>query len=196
MMATSDQPGAAWGDESIRISAPTPTYLMAATILREGADTSRLEAIKPKGAAKLHWRELTDRLRRESLEAVAGLEGLTVMVACSPLPKKKQERGRRKCMELLLPELEARGVGLLTLESRVLQMDRKDIDMLQALKSKGAVPDMRLSHAHASDEPRLWVVDQVLGAYGDWLCDDDAPRKWGNAWEEILGRLTVLETRF
>ena len=196
MMATSDQPGAAWGDESIRISAPTPTYLMAATILREGADTSRLEAIKPKGAAKLHWRELTDRLRRESLEAVAGLEGLTVMVACSPLPKKKQERGRRKCMELLLPELEALGVGLLTLESRVLQMDRKDIDMLQALKSKGAVPDMSLSHAHASDEPRLWVVDQVLGAYGDWLCDGDAPRKWGNAWEEILGRLTVLETRF
>ena len=143
MMATSDQPGAAWGDESIRISAPTPTYLMAATILREGADTSRLEAIKPKGAAKLHWRELTDRLRRESLEAVAGLEGLTVMVACSPLPKKKQERGRRRCMELLLPELEALGVGLVTLESRVLQMDRKDIDMLQALKSKGAVPDMR-----------------------------------------------------
>lgn len=195
-MVANDGIGSAWGDESIRISAPTPTYLMAATILQVGADTSRLEAIKPKGAAKLHWRELTDKLRRESLEAVASLDGLTVMVACSPLPKKKQERGRRKCMELLLPELETRGVGLLTLESRVLQMDRKDIDMLQALKSKGAVPEMRLSHAHASDEPRLWVVDQILGAYGDWLCDDEAPRKWGDAWDEILGKLTVLEARF
>lgn len=195
-MAANNVIKSAWGDESIRISAPTPTYLMAATILPEGTDTVRLEAIKPKGAAKLHWRELADKLKRESLQAVADLDNLTVMVTCSPLPKKKQERGRRKCMERLLPELECRGVGLLTLESRVLQMDHKDIDMLQALKSKGAVPDLRLNHAHASDEPRLWVVDQILGAYGDWLCDNGAPRKWGNAWEEILGRLTVLETRF
>lgn len=196
MIAVSNLSDTAWGDESIRISAPTPTYLMAATILQEGTDTSHLEVFKPKGASKLHWRELTDKLRRKSLEEIASLDGFTVMIACSPLPKKKQERGRRRCMELLLPELEARGVELLTLESRVLQMDRKDIDMLQALKSKGVVPDMRLRHAHASDEPRLWVVDQILGAYGDWLCNDDAPHKWGNAWEEILSRLTVLETRF
>ena len=186
----------AWGDESIRITAPTPTYLMAATVLREEADTARLEALKPKGAAKLHWRELTDKLRRESLQAVAELDSLTVMVACAPLPKKKQERGRRKCMELLLPELERRNVNLLTLESRVLQMDRRDIDMLQALKSKGAVSNMTLQHAHASGEPRLWVVDQVLGAYGDWLCDNAASLKWGAAWEEILDMLTVLEARF
>jgi len=42
----------AWGDESIRIAAPTPTYLMAATVLREDADTARLETLKPKKAAK------------------------------------------------------------------------------------------------------------------------------------------------
>ena len=70
----------AYGDESIYISAPTPCYVMAATMLPEGADFSKLAKIKPKSSAKLHWRELTDRLRRDALAEVCETGGLTTIV--------------------------------------------------------------------------------------------------------------------
>lgn len=38
----------AWGDESIRMAAPTPMYLMAATVLPDSCGLSALAAIKPK----------------------------------------------------------------------------------------------------------------------------------------------------
>ncbi len=185
----------AYGDESIRISAPTPAYLMAATVLPDGCDLSALAALKPKSAAKLHWRELTDAVRRESLACVAGLGGRTALVAATPLPRRKQERGRRKCLEVLLPELERAGVDTLVLESRVLQLNDRDIDMLQAMRARKFVEAIALEHAHASDEARLWVPDQILGAYGDWLCDEREARKWGDSWLEILSGLKVLEAR-
>ena len=184
----------AFGDESIRISAPNPMYLMAATILPHGCDLANLVELKPKGSAKLHWRELTDRIRRESLAQVAELHGQTTVVVASPLPSKKQERGRRKCMELLLPQLERTGVDMLVLESRVLKLDGKDIDMLQAMRARKFVGSINVSHEHASDEPRLWIPDQILGAYGDWLVDAAAGDRWGAAWNDILSSLTVLET--
>ncbi len=185
----------AFGDESIRISAPIPTYLMAATVLPETCDLSPLAKLKPKGSAKLHWRELTDKTRRSSLVEVASIGGQTTLVAASPLPSKKQERGRRKCMELLLPELERAGVETLVLESRVLQLNGKDIDMIQAMRARKFVESISIDHAHASDEPRLWVPDQILGAYGDWLCNEKASEDWGECWEEIFSKLTVLEAR-
>lgn len=132
----------AFGDESICISAPTPSYLMAATVLPEGCDLAEFFALKPKGAAKLHWRELTDQVRKESLTQLASIGGQTTLVVASPLPRKKQERGLRKCMEILLPELERAGVNTLILESRVLQLDGKDIDMLPWHGTLSPVPSV------------------------------------------------------
>ena len=97
-------------------------------------------------------------------------------------------------MEILLPELERAGVQTLILESRVLQLDGKDIDMLQAMRARKFIESIAVDHAHASEEPRLWVPDQVLGAYGDWLCDERESKKWGDPWEKILKDLKVLET--
>lgn len=49
----------AFGDESIRISAPAPAYIIAATVLPAGADLSALFKIKPKDASSFssqNWR--------------------------------------------------------------------------------------------------------------------------------------------
>lgn len=49
----------AFGDESIRISAPVPACIMAATVLPAGADLSALSKIKPKDASSFssqNWR--------------------------------------------------------------------------------------------------------------------------------------------
>lgn len=189
-----DSTKVAYGDESIRLSAPTPVYLVAATVLPDDCNLAKLARIKPKAAAKLHWRELTDKLRQEALAEVAAIGGQTTIVAASPLPKKKQERGRRKCLELLLPELEAAGIGTLILESRVLKLNDKDIEMLDAMRAKRVVSGIELRHVHASDEPKLWVPDQVLGAYGDCLCGDGRDA-WRQSWEKILPSITVLQAR-
>lgn len=163
-------------------------------MLPEGVDFSELTKIKPKGSAKLHWRELTDRLRRDALAEVREIGGMTTVVVAAPLPKKKQERGRRKCLEVLLPELERAGVDTLVLESRVLQMNAKDVDMLQAMRAKQAVSSIGIDHAHASEEPSLWIPDQILGAYGDALCGD-VREIWREPWKEILKSVTVLEAK-
>ena len=160
----------------------------------KGCGFSRLAQIKPRASGKLHWRELTDRLRRDALREVAAIGGQTTIAVAAPLPKKKQERGRRKCLEVLLPALEEAGVDALVLESRVLQLDAKDIDMLDALRVKHAVSRIGIEHAHANEEPSLWVPDQILGAFGDSLCGNvrDA---WRQPWEAIRPNLTVLQSK-
>ena len=188
-----EHPKIAWGDESIRVSAPNPAYIMAATVLPGGCDFSRLAQIKPKTSGKLHWRELTDKIRREALREVAAIGGQTMIVVATPLPKKKQERGRRKCLEVLLPALEEAGVDTLVLESRILQLNSKDIDMLDALRVRHAVSRIGIEHAHADEEPSLWVPDQILGAFGDDLCGD-VRDTWRQPWEEIRPSLTVLQS--
>ena len=180
----------AWGDESIRFSETISAYLLAATILPEDCDLSRLVHLKSKDALKLHWRDLTEKVKSRALHEIASLDCKTVLAIASPLSKKKQERGRRKCMELVLPELEKMGVSSLVLESRVLQLNDKDVDMLQAMRRKKQVSSLALRHAHASNEPRLWVADQILGAYGDWLCGKEMG-KWEESWADILPTIVV-----
>lgn len=40
---------------------------------------------------------------------------------------------------------------------------------------------MRIEHVRGSDEPRLWLPDQALGAYGDYLCDELPSDNWEKA---------------
>lgn len=185
----------AFGDESIRISAPVPAYLLAATVIPEDCNLSRIASIKPKGATKLHWRDLTDRLKNESLREIAAIrDQTTTIVSATPLPKKKQERGRRKCLEVLLPELERKGVATLVLESRMLELDKRDIEMLQVMRTRKLVTAIRLEHARANEDMRLWIPDQILGAYGDVLCHAESVNKWEGPWEEIYPHITILNT--
>ena len=74
----------------------------------------------------------------------------TVVVA-TPLNLARQERGRRKALEVLLPALEERGVTQLNLESRWVQEDQFDIDMVRALRSRRVIRDIRVDHV-SSDE--------------------------------------------
>ena len=176
----------------MRVGADPPAYLLAATVFTSETGLERLERVKPKSAAKLHWREMTDAPKRASLEAIAGIEQATVLVAAAPLPRRKQERARRKCLEALLPELEARGVGKLVLEARDESKNGKDIELLMSLRRKGGVKVIDVVHMRADDEPRLWLPDQVLGAYGDVLCGSRGCDKWRDAWFGISRQVEVV----
>lgn len=159
----------AWGDESVRVVCTPPVYLLAATYREDGGelDASALEAMLPKGAHKLHWRDMSDAARAEATEAVAALGAShTVVVACN-IATNKQERARRKCLEALLPRLESLGVDRYFLESRGAKKDEQDMLMLGALRSAGLCRGIKIVHEEGYRDSRLWVPDQVLGAYGD-----------------------------
>lgn len=183
----------AWGDESVRITANPSAYLLAATIVDPEESIDGLMRVKPANAKKLHWRDMTRHNQSLSLAALSCVRQATTVVVGTPLPKKKQERGRRKCLECLLPELEARGVAVLVLESRDDEKNKKDRDLLFAMRRKGQIESIDIIHRRAENEPLLWIPDQILGAYGDVLCGNPGSKTWLEQWKKTCERIEVLE---
>lgn len=184
----------AWGDESIRVVCDPPVYLLAATYRIDGGeiDPSSLEALRPKSARKLHWRDMGDKARVASIEAVADINAShTIVVGCN-IAVSKQERARRKCLEVMLPRLEAMGVNRYILESRESFRDRGDVGLLQSLRAKGVCGGIDLVHIQGSDDARLWIPDQVLGAYGD-LRSGVAKASLKSAWNRLSPSVNTVE---
>ena len=184
----------AWGDESVRVVCDPPVYLLAATYGAGGGevDASALEALRPKGAAKLHWRDMTDRARARSIGAVAALGAShTVVVGCD-ISRRGQERARRKCLEAMLASLESIGVTRYVLESRGSGRDAGDVGLLQSMRAKGMCRRIDLAHEVGSSDSRLWVPDQVLGAYGD-VRSGVAKRSLKEAWNALAPSVEAIE---
>lgn len=184
----------AWGDESIRTVCSPPVYLLAASYREDGNDfdTSAMEAMLPKGARKLHWRDMNDKTRAESTSAISRLGvSHTIVVACN-IATNKQERARRKCLETLLPRLESFGIDRYVLESRGDAKDKQDMLMLAALRSKGICKFIRLVHKDGREDSHLWIPDQVLGAYGD-IRSGVAKDSLRSEWNRLSSKVTTVE---
>ena len=117
----------------------------------------RLALLKPKGARKLHWRDMRPSLRGKVVDAMAAMDIDHVIVAAVPMSQwNTAERARRKCLERLLPLLETEyNVDTLVLERREISQDRNDIRPI------------RVELCAGETDARLWLPDQLLGAYGD-----------------------------
>ncbi|GAA4849195.1 hypothetical protein GCM10023221_30620 [Luteimicrobium xylanilyticum] len=171
----------AWGDESGSVSSVDPgTYLMAAVVVEPPAVEELRDAMRPlllPGQKKAHWRGDSDTRHDVVSAVVADLPlDAVVVVRCGP-DRDRDERRRRKCFEVLAPLLADLGCTELTLESRGVRDDRRDRDMLDALRaSRRLGPSMRLKHAPGPADPVLWIADAVCGAVvadrvgrGRWL---------------------------
>ena len=180
----------AFADESVRATANPPMYLVTATILPDGADLSPLEAILPHGASKLHWRDLGRRSQREALTRIEELGSRSTIVVASPIDPKKQERARRKDLETLAPLLEAEGVTRLVMESRFPAANERDATHFRAMLRRGYISSIELHFADPATEHRLWVPDQILGAWGEeTTC---GPTPWRHEWEALRDSVTVV----
>ena len=91
---------------------------------------------------------------------------------------RKQERARRKCLELLLPLLEAAGVGMLVLESRNEVQNKRDRELVMSARRKHLITRIDLSHEPGEGQPMLWVPDQVVGALGAVEASGAAASEW------------------
>lgn len=157
----------AWGDESGTDLGDEAWYLLTAVLVHahdaESVRSSVRGLLLP-SQCRLHWHEESGRRRRLLSAAVANLPLRAVVVArCGPATE-PDERRRRKRLETLADVLERRGCRSLVLESRGPRADRRDRDMLDALRSRRIVSALRLSHQAAGSDPLLWVADMVCGA--------------------------------
>lgn len=159
----------AWGDESIRHKGlARPMYLICACIIDDvPAANQSMRTILPEHSKKLHWRDLTDRRKRQSIDFIQQIGPLSIVIAAEESSVHKDERARRKCLERLLPVLESYEVSTLVLESRTPPQDQRDLEHLAQMRTRHLVRTIRMDHIRGSAEPCLWIPDQVLGAYGD-----------------------------
>jgi hypothetical protein len=143
-------------------------YILAATICFT-ADLSSVReevtGLRLKGQRKVHWRDESDKRRRTITECIALLPLEHVVVVRAGHPDDRQERRRRHAMERLLHELDQADVKEITFESRDSRNDKRDREMLDALRARKTVSlDLRVSHVGGRDDAMLWVADALCGA--------------------------------
>jgi hypothetical protein len=159
----------AFVDESMRLTpANQGTYLLAAVVCDPAAcDPVRemLRSLRYRRQPRLHWHAEEDPRKTKIAESIGALALPATVVIGMPLAKSKQERARAKCMQTLLPELEAQGVTQVWLEARTPSLIRRDMRLVDALRSQRLItPAIRVDTALPGDEPMLWLPDAVAGA--------------------------------
>lgn len=183
-MQDSDEPGRpvtgpvlhAWVDESMRMTPDQSLYLLAAVLADpEQCDPARnaLRPFKAKGEPKLHWHSEDDPRRRKITAAVASCEIESVVIIGTPVDKKKQERARAQCLELLLWELDQLGVVHVWIENRTQSLNKRDTTTVDRLRGRQIISNsLRLDFAYPSTEPMLWLPDVVAGAVSCARCGE------------------------
>lgn len=159
----------AWVDESGSDWAHDPgTYVLAAAIGRPDAEPAiraQISRLRLPGQVKLHWRDENAKRRSMITHAVAGYDLEHLVVVRAGAANDRPERRRRKCLERLLHELETKAVDDIVLESRGPADDRRDIEMLNALRGQHYLSTAtRLTHVVGRLEPMPWIPDAVCGA--------------------------------
>lgn len=170
-------------------------YLLGATVFESNPDAtiSALLSLKGKQAKKLHWREMGRKAQADALRILGSSSARTTIVIAEGISTKRQERARKKCLESLLISLENKGILELVMESRHPKQDSGDVACAGYLRSTGAIQSIRITHEPGKQNPRLWISDLVLGAYGDALSvDANQSQHWLEAWESV-GELVTLE---
>ena len=182
----------AWVDESGSDQTHDPgTYLLAAAIGRIAtASTIRdqISGLRLPGQIKLHWRDESAKRQADITRPVAACELEHLVVVRTEAVEDRPERRRRKCLERLLLELELKGVTDVVFESRGKADDRRDRDMLNALRGQKIVSaSVRITHVVGRDEPLLWIPDAVCGAVTSF-------RTGLPAYQQLLAsQLTLIE---
>ena len=143
-------------------------YLLAAAICEHSnVDRARstMEGLRLRGQLKVHWRDESMARRRRVVVAVAELPLRHLVVIRDGRPDERPERRRRHCLERMLYELDRLGVDTATFESRGPADDRRDRNMLDALRARNVVSaQLRMMHTPGPKDALLWVPDVVCGA--------------------------------
>ena len=185
-------PRVAFVDEATaRLGSEPDTYILAAVVCPVALIddlTDRMLALKPSGARKLHWRDLTMKsgLREIAVRSINAVEVDHVVVVRLEASSERLERRRRLCMQRLVAELEIRGVTDMIAESRGRADDQRDVDHFLAMRSqKMPGSQIRITHEAGPSNAALWAADIVAGTVAADLNGDKRPAS-------MLSALTVI----
>ncbi len=93
-------------------------------------------------------------------------------------------------MEQLYWRLGELGVSQVILEAREKSQRQKDLQLVNALRSKGTMPpDLRVEIGFPKDEPMLWIPDQMLGALG--VAGQEVVDGGADSYPVVIFRLTL-----
>lgn len=165
----------AWVDESGSNPRYDPgAYLLGAVLaLDEHIDPIRqaFSSMKKPTESKIHWQVDSASRRLEVIAAMseAPIEGL-VVVRCEE--EVRSERNRRKCLEVLLADLEELGCGPVILEARGPADNKRDRYLLDAVRRRGCGQRLRMEHIPGPKDPMLWIADALCGAVVAARCGD------------------------
>ena len=159
----------AWGDESGSNRALDPgAYLLGAVILEDNrADGVRdtICSLLLRGQRKVHWYSESNRRRDDLIRVLADLAIPGLVVTRVSGISEREERRRRKCLDVFIYELTQMGCTNITLESRGKKADIRDLAFVRSQIAHGAIsPGFQLFHATGPSDPLLWLADVAVGA--------------------------------
>lgn len=171
----------AFVDESESNRAKDPdTYLVGAVVVGSedaAAVRERIAALKLRGQSKLHWRDESDRRRRQIIRTVADMP-VTAVLAAHVDADRAPEARRHRALRTLLPALSSLGVTRVELESRGRAADQRDRKLFDGMRRSHMFgedpPPMRIEHPVGHAEPGLWIADAICGAVVSARCGDPA----------------------
>lgn len=171
-------------DESYRVVAGGHYVLAAAVAAAErlAEIRERLRPLPPGTKRHVHWVDESDPIREKVITAVEALDLPHVVVAATPIGKRRQERARALCLERLMWELHELEVRHVVIEGRSHQ-DVADRRVIGGLRSRKVVPRSLTFEFGTKRDPELWLPDAVAGAVMLQRCDGD---------DRFVSRLTTL----
>ncbi len=163
-------PPQAFADESFHEDTTGGFYVLAAAVLPVARHDELREVMLDircggRRSSKLHWYPMDHQEKLDVTKRVADFDELQVVTVGSPVRPKRQERGRRLCLQRLVTELHGAGVDTLIAEARQDDLNKRDIDSVRyarRLLPKGT--RFQIEHRFGADEPLLWIADVVAGA--------------------------------
>lgn len=162
-------PLTAYADESF-LEHDLPGYYVVANAIvdRDQWEEARQTMNALRGGrrvGKTHWTEMDTLQRKQASDAVAAIEGLHIIAVGTPVPPRRQERARARCLERLVSELHGYGVENLIMEARAPALNKRDVRTV--IGARYALPTgtrFTIEHVKGAEEPLLWVVDVLAGA--------------------------------
>jgi hypothetical protein len=146
-------------------------YVLAAAVLatRELARVREELAGLRHGKRRFHWRMEEPKVKRHAVLTVEAIDLMHVAVVGRGLDNGRQERGRRRCLERLLWELDQLGLSAVTLDQRTETLNERNRRLVNALAVRGVLsPSLRVGFQRSFDgvdgELLLWIPDVVAGA--------------------------------
>ena len=181
----------AYGDESIRRSGLDEGVYLLGAYVPGGEDGDLLRALDgfSRSQGKLHWKDHVDAVKRQVCSEISRHVHAGLIVAATPLPEPGgEERARQQALVTLALTLEDRfGVSELILERRQQKQDVKDTATIDLARRAGVLgKSFTLRHEFGTNEARLWVPDQMVGACGDHLVG------WRTGWSSLAASVDVI----